>query len=81
MQAANKELIERIQHFENDLTNESDEEIDSIEGKQSSKDYKKKNALEFKCCKYDLYGKTEVQKKHVNTKHENEYVEAMSLQS
>ena len=42
MQAANKELIERIQHFENDLTNESDEEIDCIEGKQSSKDYKKK---------------------------------------
>ena len=78
LKAENKELLKRIQHVEDDLKDETDEKSHIIESKQTCKDNVKKTSGKFKCYKCEFYGNTEVQlKKHVNTKHENEYVEAM----
>ena len=63
--------------IEDDLTDESDAKSDKNQGRQTFKDYVKNTDPEQKCIKCEFYSKREVQlKKHQNTKHANEHMEA-----
>ena len=87
-----KETEEKLKALEEELEEESDEETEELNrddggtykceycrfhviGKREFEKHVKKSS-EFKCCKCDFQGKTDISlKKHINTKHQIEHTE------
>jgi hypothetical protein len=80
LKTKNKEVEKRIKLIEDDLTDESEDESDRMEGQQTFKGHVKKTDLKLKCSKCEFCTKSEVQlKKHKNTNHSNEQVYACNI--